>query len=729
MKLLSTPLIALILSLPLFAQQDSAVSLTISFANGASYFHVGEVIPIELSFKASIPDMYDMEMRNYDRSGRLNLEQFHVTPPGRDPLQRYYSIGGFFGGGIGGPRALSSEPHIMHEDLNEWAALDKPGHYSLYVTSGRVSRREATKDVPVDLRSNTLEFDVVEADPAWQQQTLNSAVTTLNIQTSTDEEKAAAVRVLRFLDTPGSLQELVHLLGTDSNGSRWDEIAGLAGSRYQTMVVRELEHQMSAPDIALTGDYLFILAKLRIQLHYEPLPPYPEKDAQQQKLWREQMQAQDKDLTELQDALYEKAATLVSDKWGAARAETVGALLERPSREAGDVEPIAGLSPEEVASAFLKLSQDQQWELLSSFWERLRIPAMAAPLMIVAEQPNMKHQMLRDIALRCLYDLDPIEATPIFLQEIMHPHLDDGMFTVKGDTLGLLSDKTLPQFDQMLSVRLEQKESRTRELDAQLVGRYSTKAILANVENIYQTSLGRWDCVTEDGLVLYFLRVDPDYGVKRLAVAPSYCMRNSLPAVIKMQRWGEVEPGIIARLNDPDLNRARQAAEVLAEYGSPQAEDRLWERLRRFHEQWANRENELANRPGMSKDANEAMGFQYGIVESIGRAQAWLLTNEEITALENLTLGQERDNVKQWHWSSPVEVNVIFFEDQFQATIGHYSVRGLASLGAKLAQYPTGTKFSLNIHGSPRRVAPVLATINNIAAEHAFQVDSSRTDQ
>jgi hypothetical protein len=729
MKPLSMALIALMLSLPLFAQQDSAVSLTIRFASGTSAFHVGEVILIELSFQASIPDMYDMDTRNYDRSGRLNMEQFHVTPPGRDPLERYYLTGAFIGGGLSGSRALSTEPQIMREDLNEWVALDKPGHHSLYVTSGRVSRRDVRKDEPLDLRSNALEFDVVEADPAWQQQTLSSAMTTLNIQSSTDGEKAAAVRILRFLDTPGSVQELVRLLGTDSSGNRWNEIAGLAGSRYQSMVVRELEQQMSAPDIALTGDYLFILAKLKLQLDHEPLPPYPERDIQQQKLWNERMQAQDKDLNEFEDVLYEKAAALVSGKWGTARAETVEALLARPACRGDDFKPIEGLPPEEIASAFLNLSQDEQLGLLLSFWQRLRVPAMVAPLKEVAEQPNIKHQMLRDVALRCLYDLDPSEATPIFLQEIMHPHLDDGIFTVKGETLGLLPNKTLPQFDQVLSARLEQMESRTTDLDAQLLGRYSTKAILTKVKSIYQTSPGHWDCVTEDGFVLYFLRVDPDYGVKRLALAPSYCMTNSLPAVIKMQRWSEVEPGIITRLNGPDLNRARQAAETLAKYGSPQAEKALWERLLRFHAQWEERGNELAYRPGMKNDANEAMSFQYGLVESIGRAQAWLLTNEEIATLESLTLGQERDNVKQMHWSSPVEVDINFFGDRILGTIGHYSGTGLASTGAKLAQYPTGTKFWLNIHGPPDRVAPVVAAINNIAEEHGFQVDSPQADQ
>jgi HEAT repeat protein len=725
MKLLRRALTALIFALPLYAQQDSAASLTIRFVDGTSRFHVGEVISIELSFKASISGMYDLEMRNYDRSGRLNIEQFHLTPPGRDPLQRYYSIGGFIGGGLGGPRELSSEPQIMREDLNEWVALDNPGHYSLYLTSGRVSRRDADKNEPLELRSNSLEFDVVSADPAWQQQALSSATATLNMESSTAEEKNAALRTLRFLDTPASVRELVHLLGTHSDGSHWNETAGLAGSRYQSLVVRELEQQMSAPDTAVTGNYLYILAKLKFQLDHEPPSPYPEKDPQQQKSWTDRRQAEDKELMELQDSLYTRAASLVSGKRGAARAETVQTLLLRPSREPSDVKPLAGLPAEEVAAAFLNLSEDQQWGLLMSFWERLKDPAMTAPLKKVVQQPNMNHQMLRDLALRCLYDLDPSEATPIILEEIKHPHLDNGMFTVKGETLGLLPNETLPQYDEILAARIEEKNSRTRSLDAQLIGRYSTKEILPRVKSVYESAGGGWDCVSEDGFVVYFLRVDADYGVKRLAKKPpTTCMTNALAVITKMQFWSKVEPGIIARLNDTDLNWARQAAEVLAKYGGAQAKKAMWERLRKFHGQWSERGNELAIRPGMRADANEAVGFQFGLVEAIGKAQAWLLANDEITELENLTLGQERDNVKQWHWSSPVNLNVSFFGEKIMATINQYSATDLTSLKAKLAQYPSGTKFWLNIIGSPDRVAPVLTVISEIAAEHGFLVDS-----
>jgi hypothetical protein len=722
-KPLLLALTVLLLAAPSYPQGDSGASLTIRFANDTSLFHIGEIIPIELSFRASSSDAYYMETRNYDRSGRLNIEQFHVTPPGRDPLQAYYANSAFAGGGLGGPRGLSAEPQIMREDLNQWVALDQPGHYTVYVTSGRVSRRDASKDAQVELRSNSLEFDVVAADPAWQEQNVRSAVVTLDIDSSTTEEKNAALRSLRFLDTPASVLELVRLLGEQTDDVGWDEVAGLAGSRNQNLVVRELEEQMGDPDIALTRNYLNTLAKLKFQLENEPLPSYPEKDSEQRKIWGERRQAQDKNLGELEDALYQQATTLVPIKRGIARTKTVQALLQRPTRLPGDVKPLAGLPADEIAAAILNLSQDQQWNLLSTFWERLKVPAMIEPLKRVAEQPDMIHQLLRDVALRCLFDLDPDEATPIFMEEIKHPHLDNGMFTVKGETLGLLPKETLPQFDQLFSARIQHKDSRTMGLDAQLIGRYSTNAILPQVMATYESSAGKWDCVTEDGFVLYFLRVDPDYGVKRLALAPSFCMTRSLPAVIKMHRWREVEPGIIARLNGSDLNRARQAAETLAKYGSPQAEKALWDRLRRFHAQWLERADELVDRPGMQKDANEAVGFQYGLVESIGRAQAWLLTSEQITDLGNLTLGQERDNVKEWHWNSPVHLNISLFGERIQASIDQYSVNDLASLRDKLAQYPSGTKFRLNIFSSPESAASALAAISDVVTEHGLQIE------
>ena len=216
-------------------QQDSAATLRIQFASAGSVFQTGEIIPVDLLFSVEGGGTYQMSTRNYDRSGRLNIEQFHVDPPGRDPLHDHYNgaVQGFIGGGASSTdKLLSPDPEAIHVDLNEWVAPDKPGHYSLYVTSGRVSRRDGAKFENVALRSNTLEFDVAEASPAWQAQTLGAAAATLHNAGSTPDEKRAAAHPLRFLETPDAVRELARQLGIPGDESRWDFVAGILGSRH-----------------------------------------------------------------------------------------------------------------------------------------------------------------------------------------------------------------------------------------------------------------------------------------------------------------------------------------------------------------------------------------------------------------------------------------------------------------------------------------------------------------
>jgi len=98
----------------------------------------------------------------------------------------------------------------------------------------------------------------------------------------------------------------------------------------------------------------------------------------------------------------------------------------------------------------------------------------------------------------------------------------------------------------------------------------------------------------------------------------------------------------------------------------------MWERMRRFHQQWASRANDLSYRQSTPRDASDAISFQYGLVESLARAQAWLLSDEQVADLEQLTLGSERDNLKQYHWSSPVALSLqLLFDGQLRADINH----------------------------------------------------------
>jgi hypothetical protein len=263
-------------------------------------------------------------------------------------------------------------------------------------------------------------------------------------------------------------------------------------------------------------------------------------------------------------------------------------------------------------------------------------------------------------------------------------------------------------------------------LDAELIGRYATESILPRVKAVYETAAGRWACNIEDGLISYFLRVDPDYGVKRAAATNSFCLTKSSKALVQMKRWGEVEPSVIARLNDPDLNRARQAAETLALYGDENAEKAMWNRLRRFREQWADRENALQFTPNTPRDVHDAVSFQIGLVDSIGKAQNWLLTNEEISELEILTLGSMRQEVARWHWHSPVDLTLSTFDDQlYAATNNQYIMKDVDSLRAKLVQYPSGTKFRMQTLASRNQLASVIQAINEIAQQHGLVIEDA----
>ena len=462
-----------------------------------------------------------MSTRGYDRSGRLDIEQFHVSAPGRDPLHYHFEsgiYGGFIGGGLsGGDKPLSADPQTIHADLNEWVALDKPGHYTLYVTSARVSRHDGAKVEAVTLRSNTLDFDIVDASPAWQAQTLGAAAATLADPAATPDEKRAAARTLRFLDTPDSVHEIARQLSIPGEQALWDLQAGVLGSVHLQEAVTALEAQLTAPGAAITAEVLSTLSETKFSLDHPPLAAHPEDP-----------EALLKKFTRLQDDLYAQAAHLAASKTGAARAETVATLLLRPARDSSDIQPFGGLPESEIASAFVALPPRQQLTLLQVFWERLRTPATARAIETVLEQPNRVDEMLRATAFQRLYELDPRAARPYILAEIRQPHPDNGHWL--SSALVILTDETLPELDEALAARLH-ANGPTMSLDARLIGRYSTAAILPRVKAVYQKSAGQWSCDIEDGLVSYFLRVDPDYGLDRLRAKPTGCLAESLKAI------------------------------------------------------------------------------------------------------------------------------------------------------------------------------------------------------
>ncbi len=87
---------------------DPKIVLEVSIATNQREFHIGETIPLQLSFSSTVKDHYQVNMAQYDRSGRMNYDRFEVSPANGavDPLPTYT-------GGMGGPttfKYLTPEP-------------------------------------------------------------------------------------------------------------------------------------------------------------------------------------------------------------------------------------------------------------------------------------------------------------------------------------------------------------------------------------------------------------------------------------------------------------------------------------------------------------------------------------------------------------------------------------------------------------------------------------------
>jgi hypothetical protein len=708
---------------------DSAVSLTIRFTGGISQFHVGEKIPIELAFTSSAPETFELNPRNYDRSGRLDLDAFHVTPEGRDPLRNYFQgfEGVFMSGGLSSmPQYLTAEPQTLIEELNEWVAIDEPGHYSVYVTSSRVGRSGQSFTNPISAQSNTLEFDVIDADNSWQQQTLLAALAVLNDPNSKPEEKTTALRTLQFLDSPASMRELARRLTQPGAEHCWECSFGLISSHHQKLVVQELESLMAAPETAITSGFLELLAKTKFMLDHDPMPPEPKSEAGQEAY----MELQNKRLEEfetLQTSLLMKTASLLSVKTGAARAATVQTLLTASPNGDGKTKSSVRLSDADIEAALLGLPSEGQFNLLKYFWPQIKRPMMVGVLEKILDQ-RVRDQELRGVALLRLDELDHQKAVARVLEVIEHPK--SGQLPQDFDPmLRILPDNLMPQFDNMLAARLEKKNSSTFSLDSQLIAHYATRAILPRVKAVYQNSKEDADCEAVDGLISYFLRVDTEFGLRQLKDATLSCNRRSLAMAVRMKRWSALEPVMIARLNDLDLGKARNAAETLGEFGGAEAKRAMLERLRRFHEQWARREAEFQSTPGTPNDITEASSFQFGLLQATGTAQGWILDDAEMTEMEQLAIGQAKENVASWHppgsEKTAVAINLIDLDD-FTLTVDRYTVHDLNTLRTKLAQFPSGTRFvflDFQTNQDPRS-EPVIQAIHELAQQHGFSVET-----
>jgi hypothetical protein len=243
---------------------DPNVALRVSIAGDRREFHIGETIPIQLSFSAAVENRYQVNEARYDRSGRMEYERFSVSHVNGavDPLA---NRPGGIGGGLTTYKFLSAEPWTITLNLNEWLRFTRPGEYELTVSSRRVGVKDSSRaagESPVTARADPIKLRIVPAPRLAKGR----------LRRGSGLSRAAAVRdAARAPGTilPAVLGKLDRLIGQWECASQ-DAIRGYVLRVSPALARPRVEHALAARGEGFTSCRHGLLQTIS-EIHYDPV--------------------------------------------------------------------------------------------------------------------------------------------------------------------------------------------------------------------------------------------------------------------------------------------------------------------------------------------------------------------------------------------------------------------------------------------------------------------------
>jgi len=761
--------------------------LTLRTADGRTSFRDGEIIPLVLSFTSTGVKRYRAMVRNYDRSGRLNLDTYCVEPEAHDPLADYFSTTFGLGGGLGGEQQLSEKPFIATAELNEWRQPG-PGHYRLYVVSPRVSGEPASINsvrgggAPVMLRSNTIEFDVVKTDAETRAKQLQEITAAYQNKTADpcdyrfrqDCTAAQAARRLRFLNTKESTETLARLFWSlnDQPGG-WDLMFGLLGSPHRAEAIAAMQREITSPDHPVTQHFLTAFTKLQLLQIVGKVPPVPPMDDPEasRKFYGalQNIQAHDPDVRK---AALEATVAALPQKVGQAHALTLVTLATGKS-DLLDKGTVAQMR-HQLNSEWRNIPEKTRAELIQTGWPLQDGTETLPTLREIVSQPpphfgnagsfacyattqdQCSVVTSRNKALKRIFELDPAEGRSLILRDLTDPEAQPSLSLVKvlpSTQLQPFVQRAVQRIENSTQVRPEvptqayRQANDARPWDYYFVEEFADESALEPLAAKFKLN---YDHLTQGlcpaysvPLLRYFLRVDPGFGRKVVqdvlaARKTTHCYPTLFEELGKSLPM--VEQLAIVDLDDTNLDISTSATRALGRWGSARAEPALWARLTRFHQEWPNGVGELPFTDQQTRAHVEALANQEStLVQSIVTATSWICGPQQLTRLREIVSREQRIQlshlIDEWEGQDgPLIIEPSWNSDD-QLTFGvlqlQYSGLDEEQIRTKLSQMPKGSKMYFQTYtaqqmGSPvsmEKQQAVLQTLRKHAARYGVSIE------
>jgi hypothetical protein len=159
----------------------------------------------------------------------------------------------------------------------------------------------------------------------------------------------------------------------------------------------------------------------------------------------------------------------------------------------------------------------------------------------------------------------------------------------------------------------------------------------------------------------------------------------------------DLEKLAIEFLDDPDPEVVIDAAAMLGQNGSGGAEEALWRRFEKWHQEWNGREQELKVDYPDDNPIRIQTSVEQALRMALSNSPAWLADSKKLESLKRLCVTQnERQQVDQLiqRWSSGIEIRFAPAENEWgNAEVAQYNLPSLSALKKKLAQFPKGRVF------------------------------------
>jgi hypothetical protein len=721
-------------ALPLDAQQDQT-ALSLQVTNGQSTFHIGERIPLKLTFSSPNDTDYLIAPLVRGRGDEFDCNRFEVVSPAAgwsDPLEMYFKQDLIrTGHGWSWPPLQKSKPVEASLDLNEWIRFDQPGDYTIKVTSFCVSK---VQDAERYSLSKTIKLQIVPATREWQNEKLKSIQPNLDLldqpaqQAQPGESSQSqwerrgdlfesAKADLKYLATPAAIDEMTYRLRDEKYNFADQCSMGLMGlpPTMRETAIASMNNRIEEPDFPITQWFFSTLSFLHVT-------PGSDKES-----IRKQREA-------INPIIWSAIFSAVAKKEPVARAETVQTLLGY-GRNISTPEvnrQMASL----LKLSFLDLDSRSQTDDLRNEWDRLRSPDFLPILQALARLPVQSdsdlevwvydRQQLKGVALKRWYELDPEGAHREIVAQI-----GSATPSLAAQTIGFLPEEQFPQFEPLWAQALLDTTSQLRERAlGSLLVRFGTGAMT----NQMIAKLGEksdYPCDPHIVALAYLVRFDPNLARERLKQEfPGECSGQLLRFISELTTAPVLNDQAVENLNSTEPETVRDAVQYLTSYGRKEDEAPLWRRYVEWTEAYGGKENLLDYRGNDS-----IIGQELG--SALIRGQGWFADAKLIGSVLKKCVGESmcKQLKNDAGWAvAPYQLNLpaLTMPSVGMAAdsigVAQYGTRSLKLFEAKISQFPPGSKFVLGRWYRPSNSdeRTLEAEVRTILKKHGMSLEISQ---